>query len=64
MQYTTAPKRLFAARTTPVTPPVAAFAFDIDGVLTQGSNALPQAKRVLNYLSGHNPWNVNFPFVL
>ncbi|KAG8822803.1 hypothetical protein FRC19_005206 [Serendipita sp. 401] len=49
---------------TPSTPPVAAFAFDIDGVLTQGSNALPQAKRILNYLSGYNPWKLNFPFVL
>ncbi|KAG8829156.1 hypothetical protein FRC18_009508 [Serendipita sp. 400] len=49
---------------TPFTPPMAAFAFDIDGVLTQGSNALPQAKRILNYLSGYNPWKLNFPFVL
>lgn len=31
-----------------------AFAFDIDGVLKQGPIVLPQAKRVMQLLSGSN----------
>ncbi|SCV71488.1 BQ2448_3076 [Microbotryum intermedium] len=40
-----------------------AFAFDIDGVLKQGSHVLPQAKRALAILSGQNPLSQKFPFI-
>ncbi|WWC90790.1 TIGR01456 family HAD hydrolase [Kwoniella dendrophila CBS 6074] len=49
---TVAGKRALHAKTTPF-PDKLAFAFDIDGVLKQGHhNVLPQAKRVLRFLSG------------
>ncbi|KAH8081835.1 HAD-like domain-containing protein [Filobasidium floriforme] len=41
-----------------------AFAFDIDGVLKQGPNVLPQARRALDMLAGNNPWNRAIPYVL
>ncbi|GHJ89943.1 hypothetical protein NliqN6_6345 [Naganishia liquefaciens] len=41
-----------------------AFAFDIDGVLKQGPNVLPQAKRALDILAGNNRWNTPIPYVL
>ncbi|SCZ89264.1 BZ3500_MvSof-1268-A1-R1_Chr1-1g01067 [Microbotryum saponariae] len=40
-----------------------AFAFDIDGVLKQGSHVLPQAKRTLAVLSGQNKLSQKFPFI-
>ncbi|KAI5450076.1 hypothetical protein NCC49_003703 [Naganishia albida] len=41
-----------------------AFAFDIDGVLKQGPNVLPQAKRALDILAGNNKWKTPIPYVL
>ncbi|KDE09526.1 HAD-superfamily subfamily IIA hydrolase [Microbotryum lychnidis-dioicae p1A1 Lamole] len=40
-----------------------AFAFDIDGVLKQGSHVLPQAKRTFAVLSGQNKLSQKFPFI-
>ncbi|GAA5891257.1 hypothetical protein JCM8208_002562 [Rhodotorula glutinis] len=40
-----------------------AFAFDIDGVLKQGQNVLPQAKQALQILSGNNPLGKKYPFL-
>lgn len=39
------------------------FCFDIDGVLKQGSHVLPQAKAVLQILSGNNPLKRRYPFL-
>ncbi|TKA55725.1 hypothetical protein B0A53_02861 [Rhodotorula sp. CCFEE 5036] len=39
------------------------FCFDIDGVLKQGQHVLPQAKAVMEILSGHNPLNKKYPFI-
>ncbi|KIJ50514.1 hypothetical protein M422DRAFT_59084 [Sphaerobolus stellatus SS14] len=41
-----------------------AFAFDIDGVLLQGSNVIPQAKRTLEILEGKNSANLKIPYIL
>ncbi|KAA1072469.1 hypothetical protein PGT21_034784 [Puccinia graminis f. sp. tritici] len=41
-----------------------AFCFDIDGVLKQGTHVLPQAKKALAILNGHNPSQKSFPFIL
>ncbi|KPV73613.1 uncharacterized protein RHOBADRAFT_54812 [Rhodotorula graminis WP1] len=40
-----------------------AFAFDIDGVLKQGQNVLPQAKQALQILAGNNPLGKKYPFL-
>ncbi|GAA6029184.1 hypothetical protein JCM8097_001641 [Rhodosporidiobolus ruineniae] len=40
-----------------------AFCFDIDGVLKQGEHVLPQAKQVMQILSGHNPLKKKYPFI-
>ncbi|GAA5986125.1 hypothetical protein JCM10908_006420 [Rhodotorula pacifica] len=39
------------------------FCFDIDGVLKQGQHVLPQAKAVMEILSGNNPLNKRYPFI-
>ncbi|KAK7685319.1 hypothetical protein QCA50_011682 [Cerrena zonata] len=41
-----------------------AFAFDIDGVLIRGPDALPSAKRALTLLDGHNRFGVKIPYIL
>ncbi|KAG8995117.1 hypothetical protein FRB90_000258, partial [Tulasnella sp. 427] len=41
-----------------------AFAFDIDGVLLQGPNVLPEARRALEFLEGKNPLNIRIPYIL
>ncbi|KIM27645.1 hypothetical protein M408DRAFT_162438 [Serendipita vermifera MAFF 305830] len=67
LRHVSSRKRCFATAvrgSDPVKAPTVAFAFDIDGVLTQGSNTLPQAKRVLRMLSGENEWNQKFPYIL
>ncbi|GAA5898437.1 hypothetical protein JCM6882_007775 [Rhodosporidiobolus microsporus] len=40
-----------------------AFCFDIDGVLKQGERVLPQAKQVMQILSGNNPLKKKYPFI-
>ncbi|OQE20333.1 hypothetical protein PENSTE_c013G07849 [Penicillium steckii] len=40
------------------------FAFDIDGVLAHGNNAIPQAKNVLRILNGDNELGIQFPYIL
>ncbi|GJN92455.1 hypothetical protein Rhopal_005485-T1 [Rhodotorula paludigena] len=40
-----------------------AFCFDIDGVLKQGEHVLPQAKQVMQILSGNNPLGKKYPFI-
>ncbi|GAA5974993.1 hypothetical protein JCM11641_006794 [Rhodosporidiobolus odoratus] len=40
-----------------------AFCFDIDGVLKQGEHVLPQAKQVMQILSGNNPLKKKYPFI-
>ncbi|BGP50399.1 hypothetical protein JCM10450v2_006318 [Rhodotorula kratochvilovae] len=40
-----------------------AFCFDIDGVLKQGEHVLPQAKQVMQVLSGNNPLGKKYPFI-
>lgn len=52
------PARQFAAA-----PKGPYFCFDIDGVLKQGSHVLPQAKAVLQVLSGNNPLKRAYPFL-
>lgn len=49
------------ATNTPRTP--IAIAFDIDGVLKQGSVVLPEAVRTLKMLEGDNPWRVKVPYL-
>ncbi|KAJ3534081.1 hypothetical protein NM688_g7188 [Phlebia brevispora] len=44
--------------------PPLVFAFDIDGVLVRGAQALPAAKRALNILQGDNPMRMKIPFIL
>ena len=34
-----------------------------DGVFKQGQHVLPQAKAVMEILSGHNPLNKKYPFI-
>ncbi|KZT72148.1 HAD-superfamily hydrolase [Daedalea quercina L-15889] len=46
-----------------VVPPLA-FAFDIDGVLLRGSQAIPAAKRALAILEGANPTGSKIPYIL
>ncbi|KAI0733118.1 HAD-like domain-containing protein [Fomitopsis betulina] len=46
-----------------VVPPLA-FAFDIDGVLVRGSEAIPAAKRALAILEGDNPTGNKIPYIL
>ncbi|EGN99616.1 hypothetical protein SERLA73DRAFT_179710 [Serpula lacrymans var. lacrymans S7.3] len=41
-----------------------AFAFDIDGVLIRGEEALPAAKKAFSVLHGDNPLGVEIPFIL
>ncbi|KAL1918801.1 uncharacterized protein VTP21DRAFT_2823 [Calcarisporiella thermophila] len=41
----------------------AAIAFDIDGVLLRGGTVLPEAKRALRILDGHNPYKMRIPYV-
>ncbi|KIK98575.1 hypothetical protein PAXRUDRAFT_823744 [Paxillus rubicundulus Ve08.2h10] len=41
-----------------------AFAFDIDGVLIRGDNALPPAKRALSIIDGNNEFGVKIPYIL
>ncbi|KAJ8596368.1 HAD-superfamily hydrolase [Rhizopogon salebrosus TDB-379] len=41
-----------------------AFAFDIDGVLIRGKNALPAAKEALSILDGNNKFGLKIPFIL
>lgn len=40
-----------------------AVAFDIDGVLKQGENVLPEARRAIKLLDGDNQWNQKVPYV-
>ncbi|KAI3620313.1 hypothetical protein CBS9595_002280 [Malassezia furfur] len=40
-----------------------AIAFDIDGVLKQGSVVLPEAVRTLKMLEGDNPWQTKVPYL-
>ncbi|PKI84570.1 hypothetical protein MVES1_001798 [Malassezia vespertilionis] len=40
-----------------------AVAFDIDGVLKQGSNVLPEALRAVKMLQGDNPWHQKVPYL-
>lgn len=40
-----------------------AIAFDIDGVLKQGENILPEARRSLSMLQGNNKWNRPVPYI-
>lgn len=35
-----------------------AFAFDIDGVLLRGGNAIPEAIEALRYINGENPYSI------
>ncbi|BGP26418.1 cardiolipin synthase [Rhodotorula toruloides] len=58
--YQTAPS---ARRTITTAPRGPYFCFDIDGVLKQGSHVLPQAKAVLQVLSGNNPLKRRYPFL-
>ncbi|KAL5507090.1 hypothetical protein ACEPAH_6546 [Sanghuangporus vaninii] len=44
--------------------PPLAFAFDIDGVLIRGQQALPQAKRALKMLDGGNELGIKIPYIL
>ncbi|TFY68676.1 hypothetical protein EVJ58_g861 [Rhodofomes roseus] len=44
--------------------PPLAFAFDIDGVLLRGSQAIPAAKRALTILEGANPTGSKIPYIL
>ncbi|EPT04967.1 HAD hydrolase [Fomitopsis schrenkii] len=44
--------------------PPLAFAFDIDGVLVRGSEAIPAAKRALAILEGDNPTGSKIPYML
>ncbi|KAH9935561.1 HAD-like domain-containing protein [Fomitopsis serialis] len=44
--------------------PPLAFAFDIDGVLLRGSQAIPAAKRALAILEGANPTGSKIPYIL
>ncbi|PVF92980.1 HAD-superfamily hydrolase [Serendipita vermifera] len=57
-------KSLASSLASASSPPKIAFAFDIDGVLTQGSHVLPQAKRILRFLDGSNAWARKFPYIL
>lgn len=41
-----------------------ALAFDIDGVLVRGPQALPAAKRALKIVRGDNPFNCEIPHIL
>ncbi|KAJ7140251.1 HAD-like domain-containing protein, partial [Mycena crocata] len=41
-----------------------AFAFDIDGVLIHGPSVLPEAKRALAILNGHNKHGIKIPYIL
>ncbi|KAF8508590.1 Haloacid dehalogenase-like hydrolase-domain-containing protein, partial [Hysterangium stoloniferum] len=41
-----------------------AFAFDIDGVLLQGSAVLPQGRRALQILEGQNAPGIKIPYIL
>ncbi|KAJ9108237.1 hypothetical protein QFC19_002485 [Naganishia cerealis] len=58
------PQRYLNAAANDAFPSSLAFAFDIDGVLKQGPNVLPQAKRALDILAGNNKWNKLIPYVL
>lgn len=40
-----------------------AIAFDIDGVLKQGSHVLPEAHRAIQILEGNNKWNRRVPYI-
>ncbi|WFD30969.1 hypothetical protein MSPP1_001995 [Malassezia sp. CBS 17886] len=40
-----------------------AIAFDIDGVLKQGTIVLPEAMRAIRMLQGENPWHEKVPFI-
>ncbi|WFC99206.1 hypothetical protein MYAM1_001950 [Malassezia yamatoensis] len=48
--------------TTKSRPPIA-IAFDIDGVLKQGSKVLPEALQTLNMLDGDNEWHTKVPYL-
>ncbi|THV06710.1 HAD hydrolase [Dendrothele bispora CBS 962.96] len=48
----------------PTTRPPLAFAFDIDGVLMTGPNAVPVANKALRILEGNNPFKTKIPYIL
>lgn len=53
-----------SSATTPLTPPPMtvsddfALAFDIDGVLIRGGQAIPEAVEAMKYINGENPYGV------
>ncbi|KAF5385856.1 hypothetical protein D9615_002350 [Tricholomella constricta] len=65
-QPTTITRRIHleASRLARSKPPPLAFVFDIDGVLLQGPNVLPAAKRTLSLLDGDNPLGMKIPYIL
>ncbi|KAJ6093177.1 hypothetical protein N7486_008466 [Penicillium sp. IBT 16267x] len=40
-----------------------ALAFDIDGVLIRGGNAIPEAVDALKYINGENPFGIKVPYI-
>lgn len=40
-----------------------ALAFDIDGVLLKGGNAIPEAIDALKYINGENPYGLTIPYI-
>jgi len=56
------PTPFTAARQTTVTDKYA-FAFDIDGVLIRGGNAIPEAIQAMRVLNGENRWGIKVPYI-
>ncbi|KAJ5288077.1 phosphatase [Penicillium angulare] len=40
-----------------------ALAFDIDGVLVRGGEAIPEAVKAMKYINGENPYGVRVPYI-
>ncbi|KAJ5174471.1 uncharacterized protein N7482_000348 [Penicillium canariense] len=55
--------------TTPLSPPPMtisddfALAFDIDGVLIRGGQAIPEAVEAMKYINGENPYGIKVPYI-